>query len=122
MDGDESDTNPPLLATCEVGLLELRLLTLFADEREPPELPLCEAPELDLPLELPELLDPLEWPPEELPEEELPEEPLDALAELELPELDPPAADARCAKTVAGTNRIAAITRPENRIMRLPTG
>jgi hypothetical protein len=99
-----------LLATCEAELLELWLLPELADEWEPPELLPCEPPELA------ELFDPLAWLPEELLEELL-----DTLVELELPELDPLAPDVCCEKRAAGTNRIAAITRPENCIKHLPT-
>jgi hypothetical protein len=99
--GAACDAVSRLLVTCEAELLELWLLPELADEWEPPELLPCEPPELA------ELLEPLAWPLEEL---------LDALVELELPELDPLAPDVCCDKSVAGTNRIAAMTRPENRI------
>jgi hypothetical protein len=92
VDGDGCDAAAPVLATCEAELLELWLLAELADELEPPESLLCEAPELDDPLKL-----------------------------AEPPELDPPVPEERCARRVAETNRIAATTRPESRIKHLPT-
>ena len=57
------------------------------------------------------------WLPTELADElEAPEELL-----CEPPELDPPAPEECCARRVAETNRIAAMTRPESRIKHLPT-